>query len=133
VQATGTQLASLAQTLAEEEFAPEMATGLLQRAGGSGAALDAAAEALAERVRRDPKDQTAKTALELVRTAITHSLRTSRHPSYVRCGNCAHKGAYLVADRPIVRCKYCSSALALSLDERAKAEGDLAAFAARLR
>ncbi|HZQ27796.1 MAG TPA: hypothetical protein VFA94_08860 [Acidimicrobiales bacterium] len=110
-----------------------MAAGLLQRAGGAGAALQAAEEALADRLRRDPSDATAEAALELVRTARANASRTSRHPVYVRCGNCAHKGAYLVPDRLIVRCKYCSSALALSIDERATAERDLAPFAARLR
>ena len=132
MQATGTQLASLARTLAEEAFAPEVAIGLLERASGAGEPLQAASEALAERLRRDPTDGTARAALELVETALAQAVRNSRHPVYVHCGKCAHKGAYLVADRPIVRCKYCAAALTLSDDERVLAIADLVPFAARL-
>lgn len=133
MQPTGTQLASLAQTLAQEEFDSDVAVGVLERASGHGRALEAARATLAERVERNPGDLVAKQALELVESALEQHVRTtSSHPQYVHCGNCGHKGAYLVADRPVVRCKYCSAVMTLSDGERASAEADLEAFAARL-
>jgi hypothetical protein len=132
VEATGSQLVSLARTLAEEAFEPEMAVGLLERASGTGGPLEAAQDALADRLQRNPTDATAKAALELIRTALAQATRHSRHPVYVQCGKCNHKGAYLVADRPILRCKYCSSALTLSAEDRAAAERDLTSYATRL-
>jgi ribosomal protein S27E len=133
VQPTGTQLASLAQTLAQEEFDSDVAVGVLERASGHGRALEAAQATLSDRIARNPGDFVAKQALELVETALEQHVRAaSAHPQYVHCGNCGHKGAYLVADRPIVRCKYCSAVLTLSDEERAAAEADLVAFATRL-
>ena len=133
MQPTGTQLASLAQTLAQEEFDSDLAVGVLERASGHGRALEAARAALSERIARNPGDLVAKQALELVESALEQHVRAaSQHPQYVHCGNCGHKGAYLVADRPIVRCKYCSAVQTLSDAERAVAETDLEAFAARL-
>jgi ribosomal protein S27E len=132
VQTTGTQLASLAHTLAEEDFSADMAVGLLERASGTAGALESARQALVQRVARDPGDETAKAALELVDAALDQAARTSRRPVYVQCGNCRHKGAYLVADRPVVRCKYCSAVLTITDEERGRAEHDLAEFAARL-
>lgn len=133
MQPTGTQLASLAQTLAQEEFDSDLAVGVLERASGHGRALEAARAALGERVTRNPGDLVAKQALELVETALEQHVRAaSAHPQYVHCGNCGHKGAYLVADRPILRCKYCSAVLTLSAGERTLAEADLESFAARL-
>lgn len=133
MQPTGTQLASLAQTLAQEDFDNEVAVGVLERASGHGRALEAARDALCERVARNPGDLVAKQALELVESALEQHVRAqSAHPQYVHCGNCGHKGAYLVADRPILRCKYCSAVLTLSEGERVLAEADLEGFAARL-
>jgi hypothetical protein len=133
MQPTGTQLASLAQTLAQEEFDNETAVGVLERACGPGRALEAARAALGQRLDRQPGDLVAKQALALVETALEQHRRSgAAHPTYVHCGNCGHKGAYLVADRPILRCKYCSAAVELSHDERADAERDLPRFAERL-
>lgn len=133
MQPTGTQLASLAQTLAQEEFDNETAVGVLERASGPGRALEAARAALAQRLDRHPGDLVAKQALSLVESALDqHQRAGATHPTYVHCGNCGHKGAYLVTDRPILRCKYCSAAVALSRDERDEAEHDLARFAQRL-
>ncbi|MDQ1438627.1 MAG: hypothetical protein QOK43_2256 [Acidimicrobiaceae bacterium] len=133
MQPTGTQLASLAQTLAQEDFDSDTAVGVLERASGPGRALEAARAALSDRVHRRPGDEVAKQALELVESALEQHLRTaSAHPQYVHCGKCGHKGAYLVADRPVVRCKYCSAMLNLSQDERTAAEADVSLFADRL-
>jgi ribosomal protein S27E len=133
MQPTGTQLASLAQTLAQEDFDSEVAVGVLERASGHGRALEAAKASLAERVAKRPGDQVAKQALELVESALEQHLRAmTQHPVYVHCGNCGHKGAYLVTDRPIVRCKYCAAVLTLSDEERAAAAADLPTYAARL-
>lgn len=133
VQPTGTQLASLAQTLAQEDFATDVAVEVLERASGPGRALEAARAALSQRLDRHPDDLVAKQALELIETALEQHDRTAaHHPQYVHCGNCAHKGAYLVADRPILRCKYCSAVLTLTPEERAGAEQELASYAARL-
>jgi hypothetical protein len=133
VQPNGLQLASLAQTLAEEEFATDVAIGVLERASGTGRALEAARDALMQRLIKNPGDLAAKQAIELIETAIEQHARAAvNHPLYVHCGNCAHKGAYLVADRPVLRCKYCSAVLSLTPEERVEAERDLAAFAARL-
>ena len=133
MQPNGSQLASLAQTLAEEEFAADVAVGVLERASGAGRALEAARDALVARLARTPGDLVAKQAIELVESALEHHARANAgHPVYVHCGNCAHKGAYLVADRPILRCKYCSAVLAVTPEERVEAERDLAAFATRL-
>ena len=131
MQPTGTQLASLAQTLAQEEFDSETAVDVLERASGPGRALEAARAALVQRLDRDPGDIVAKQALELIESALdNHERGKGNHPVYVHCGNCGHKGAYLVADRPVLRCKYCSAAVTLSPDERRLAEADLPAFAA---
>ena len=133
VQPTGTQLASLAQTLAQEDFDSDLAIGVLERASGPGRALEAARAALTERVERNPGDEVARQALSLVEVALEQHVRAAAsHPLYVHCGNCGHKGAYLVADRPIVRCKYCSAVMTLDNGDRAAAEADLPAFAARL-
>lgn len=133
MQPNGTQLASLAQTLAQEAFDSELAVGVLERASGPGRALEAARDTLVKRAAHDPGDSVARQALELVESALEHHLQTAHNrPSYVHCGKCGHKGAYLVADRPIMRCKYCSAALTLTPEERAAAEDDLAAFALRL-
>lgn len=131
---TGPQLASLAQTLAEEDFDSEVAVVVLEKASGHGRALQAARAALAERLDGSPGDLVAKQALGLVDAALEQHARVAAasHPQYVHCGNCGHKGAYLVPDRPVLRCKYCSVALTLGDDERVIAEADLAAYAARL-
>lgn len=133
MQPTGTQLASLAQTLAQEEFDSEVAVGVLEKASGHGRALEAAQAALCERVARNPGDLVAKSALELVESALEqHARAASSHPQYVRCGNCGHKGAYLVFDRAVVRCKYCSAVMSLTDEERNAAANDLESFANRL-
>lgn len=130
---TGPQLASLAQTLAQEDFDNDVAVVVLEKASGHGRALDTARAALAERLDRAPDDLVAKQALGLVEAALEqHARAAGSHPQYVHCGNCGHKGAYLVPDRPVLRCKYCSVALTLADDERVIAEADLAAYAARL-
>jgi len=131
--ATGTQLASLAQTLAQEDFDSDVAVGVLEKASGHGRALEAARATLAERLHRTPGDQVAKQALSFVEAALEQHTRSAMsHPQYVHCGNCGHKGAYLVPDRPIVRCKYCSAVLTLDDAERTVAEADLEGYAARL-
>lgn len=131
--ATASQLASLAETLAQEEFDSDVAVVVLEKASGHGRALEAARAALAERLDRTPGDLVAKQALTLVEAAMEQHARTQAvHPQYAHCGNCGHKGAYLVADRLVVRCKYCSAVLALDEGERTAAEADLAAYAARL-
>lgn len=131
--ATGTQLASLAQTLAQEDFDCEIAVVVLEKASGHGRALEAARAALAERLHNTPGDLVAKQALQLVEAALEqHARASTAHPQYVHCGNCGHKGAYLVPDRPIVRCKYCSAILTLDEGERPSAEADLPEYAARL-
>lgn len=133
VQPTGTQLASLAQTLAQEAFDSDLAVGVLERASGPGRALEAARAALEQRLSRGPEDLVAKQALEFVETALENHQRASvSHPTYVHCGNCGHKGAYLVSDRPVVRCKYCGAVRTLSAEQREEAEHDLAAAAALL-
>jgi hypothetical protein len=133
MQPTGTQLASLAQTLAQEAFDADVAVGVLERASGPGRALEAAQAALAGRLARAPGDLVAKQALGLIEAALeNHQRAGGPHPVYERCGNCGHKGAYLVTDRPVVRCKYCSAVVELTPDERAEAETDLPRFADRL-
>jgi ribosomal protein S27E len=133
MQPTGAQLASLAQTLAQQAFDSDTAVDVLERASGAGRALEAAQAALAQRLDRAPGDDVAKSALQLIETALDHHRRVVlSKPLYVHCGNCGHKGAYLVADRPIMRCKYCSAALTLTAEERAEAEHDLTRFAERL-
>jgi hypothetical protein len=133
MQPTGAQLASLAQTLAQQAFDSDTAVDVLERASGAGRALEAAVAALTQRLDRNPGDDVAKSALQLVESALEHHRRTVQaKPMYVHCGNCGHKGAYLVADRPIMRCKYCSAAKTLTAEERAEAEHDLPHYAERL-
>jgi hypothetical protein len=133
MQPTGTQLASLARTLAQEAFDSDVAVEVLEKASGPGRALEAARAALAGRLDRSPGDEVAKQALALIETALeNHDRSRAAHPTYERCGNCGHKGAYLVVDRPVVRCKYCSAVLTLAPDESSDARANLASYAARL-
>lgn len=46
---------------------------------------------------------------------------------YVPCGDCQRRGAYLVPNRPVLRCKYCRSLRHLSTEEQRRVDAKLQA------